>query len=70
MPKKTPSGKSKGRSEIRDLKDALPDAEIDQATGGAVSQSAAFASPQLRPGNVGSVVGGGLGRRGVAPTTW
>jgi hypothetical protein len=73
MSKKT-TGKSKGRSEIRDLSDALPDSEIEQATGGAVSQQVAMGSPQLRQGTVGTIgtVGGpgGLRPPHVAPTTW
>ena len=64
MSKKT-TGKSKGRSEIHDLQGALPDAEVEQATGGVVSQQTA----QLRPGA--SVIGGPSFRPPhVAPTTW
>jgi hypothetical protein len=67
---KKATGKSKGRSEIHDLKDALPDAEVEQATGGAVSQQVAMSSTQLHPGTAGSALNIPFKPPAVAPTTW
>jgi hypothetical protein len=70
MAKKTPQGK-RGRSEIRDIKGELSDADAGQATGGALRH--AILNPNVGGISSERIIGGGVGGIGkpnVAPTTW